>query len=156
MAEWTCPKCGRAFLARDARHSCVRQTPEALFAPWPDALPLYEAVRDLVSTFGPVQAEATKTQAAFRAKRRFAFLWIPQMSLKRGPPDLYLTFDLPRQVRSPRIKESVETRPRLWTHHVLLAATDDLDAEVEGWLREAYEAASGPDVGPAKRRATRR
>lgn len=138
-ASWTCPQCGRSFRARNARHSCVSQSPEALFAEYPDALPLYRAVRAALERLGPVETEATRTQVAFRADRRFAFLWIPRMSLKRGPSDLYLTFDLVRPLGSPRLKEAVESHPGVWTHHMRLASRKDLDAEARAWLREAYE-----------------
>ena len=144
MAEWTCPRCGRVFQARDARHSCVSQDPEKLLAPWPDAIPLCRAVRDLLAGFGPVEPEATRTQVSFRARRRFAYLWVPRLSLNRGSDDLHLTFDLRRREASPRVKESVESRPGLWTHHVLLRSASDLDEEVAGWLREAYLAGSAP------------
>lgn len=136
---WTCPRCGRSFLARNARHSCTSQAPEAFLAPYPKALPLFRVVERYLSSLGDVQAEATKTQIAFRAKRRFAFLWIPALALGRGPPDLHLTFDLPRRVRSPRIKESVLSHPNVWTHHMRFARKADLDDEAKGWLREAYE-----------------
>lgn len=139
---WTCPKCGRAFKARHARHSCVSRSPEAFFADYPDALPLYRATRRVLESFGPVEVETTRTQVAFRAGKRFAFLWIPQMALKRGPPDLYLTFALERRVGSPRVKESVEPRPGLWMHHMRLASARDLDAEARAWLQEAYERAA--------------
>ena len=136
---WTCPRCGRAFRARSARHSCASQPPEALLKPYPDALPLYEAVRDVVLSFGPVEVEATRTQVAFRAARRFAYLWMPRIAFGRGPADLHLTFDLARRLDSPRVKEAVQPRPGLWTHHVVLARPSDLDAEARAWLRESYE-----------------
>lgn len=139
MAEWTCPRCGRTFLAKHARHACVSQPPEAFFAPYPHGLPLLDALRRALPH---ASVEATKTQVAFRARRRFAFLWIPSMALRRGPPDVYLAFDLPRRVASPRIKESIEVRPGLWTHHMLLRKPGDVDAEARAWLREARDAAA--------------
>lgn len=148
--DWRCPLCGRSFLAKNARHSCTSQAPEALLREYPDALPLYEKVRDHLLTLDGVTVEATKTQIAFRARRRFAFLWIPAIALRRGPPDLYLTFDLPRALTSPRIKEIVELPRRRFTHHMLLQRKRDLDAEAKGWLREAYEAArEGSAKGPS-------
>lgn len=143
MPEWTCPKCGRTFGATNARHSCTSQSPNAFFAPYPDALPLYRRIHKTIAGFGPVEVEATKTQVAFRAKRRFAHLWIPAMSLKRGPPELFLTFDLGRRVRSPRIKESYAPRRGHWMHHMRIARASDIDAEARAWLREAYDAAGG-------------
>lgn len=75
------------------------------------------------------------TQVAFRGRKRFAFLWFTP----RKEAELVLTFDLRRRIRSPKIRESVEIRPGLWTHHVVLETVGDLDGDVRGWLREAYE-----------------
>jgi hypothetical protein len=105
---------------------------------------MFHAVLKAVEEFGPVDAMATKTQVSFRARTRFAWLWVPQMALKRGPPDVYLTFGLPRRVASPRIKESVAARPGRWMHHMRLGSTSEVDAEVVAWLREAYELAAQP------------
>ncbi|MHB1260655.1 MAG: DUF5655 domain-containing protein [Thermoplasmatota archaeon] len=144
MTEWTCPRCRQVFLARNARHSCDRQAIEEFFGPYPHGLPLFEAVLRAVRAFGPVEPAATKTQVSFRARTRFAWLWIPQMALKRGPPDVYLTFDLSHCVDSPRIKEAIQVRPGRWVHHLRLASPRDVDAEVKAWLREAYEAVASP------------
>lgn len=121
-----------------------------MLAPFPDALPLYEAARAVIEAIGPVEIEATRTQIAFRAKRRFAFLWVPALALRRGPPDLYLTIDLPRRLDSPRFKEIAEPSRGHHVHHMLLARKRDLDAEARGWLREAYEHAMRP-ARPAPR-----
>ena len=93
------------------------RTPEAFFAPYPKALPLYRAVRKLLEGFGDVET----------------------IALKRGPPDLYLSFDLPKPVRSPRFKEVYEARAGCWVHHMRLAKKADLDAQVRGWLRASDE-----------------
>lgn len=130
-------------MARNASHSCAVRTIEAFFAPYPKGMPIFRAVRRAVSAFGPVEVAATKTQVSFRARTRFAWLWVPQMALKRGPPDVYLTFDLPRQVTSPRVKQAVQTRPGRWTHHVKLDSSRSVDGEVKAWLGEAYAQASG-------------
>jgi hypothetical protein len=139
-AEWHCGRCGRAFRVRNARHSCVSQTPAALFREHPRALAVVRAVERALTKVGPVEVEATKTQVAFRAERRFAYVWVPQMVLGRGSPDeSVLTFDLPRRIGSPRVKEVVEVRPGLWTHHVPVASAREVDAEARAWLSEAYE-----------------
>jgi hypothetical protein len=145
--DWTCPDCRQRFAARNASHSCAVQDPEAFFAPYPHGLPLLARLRKVLQSFGPVEVNATKTQVSFRARRRFAWLWVPQMALKRGPPDVFLAFGLPYRAASRRIKESVEVRAGLWVHHLRLGSADDLDDEVQGWLRESYEAAKGEGKG---------
>lgn len=115
---------------------------EDLLRPFPHALPIYEAVRDAVASLGPFEVAATKTQVSFRNRTRFAWLWLPVLGLKRGPDDVYLSFDLPTRVRSPRVKEVVQPRPGRFTHHVRVGSATDVDREARGWLKAAYEAAA--------------
>lgn len=136
---WTCPDCGREFARQNARHSCFSQAAESLFAPYPHALPIYRAVRDLLLTFPGVRVEATKTQAAFRAQRRFAFVWVPHLSLQQGLQEVVLSFSLRHRLASTRVKEAVEPSPGVWMHHVVMPNADALDAEARAWLRESYE-----------------
>ena len=42
---------------------------------------------------------------------------------------------------SPRWKQVVEPAPGRFTHHLELRSVDEVDDEVGGWLREAWEAA---------------
>jgi hypothetical protein len=42
---------------------------------------------------------------------------------------------------SPRWKEIVEPAPGRFTHHLELYDVADVDDEVRGWLRQAWEAA---------------
>lgn len=89
------------------------------------------------------EVRVTKSQIAFRERRAFAWLWRPRMYLGRRGAEIVLSIALPREDRSPRWKEVVHPSPGTWMHHLELAAIDDFDAEVEGWLREASVAAGG-------------
>ena len=50
-----------------------------------------------------------------------------------------VTIGLPHQLRSPRVAVAVEPYPGRWTHHVLISQEEQIDEELMGWLREAYE-----------------
>lgn len=121
--------------------SATGRSVEAVLASDAGAAAIFARVRAGIAAIGPATVHATATQVGFGARRRFAYLWIPGLALGRGPPDVYLTFTLPRRVRSPRIKEAVEPRPGLWTHHMLLASPASVDAQVRAWIAEAYRAA---------------
>lgn len=142
--EWRCPACGQGFTRRNQRHSCTTQSPEAFLAPYPEAAALYPPIWRALRNLGEVEVAASKTQISFRrsGSTRFAWLWIPQMALRRGPPDLYLAFDLPHRATSPRIKEATQVGPDRWVHHARLADRSDLDTQLVDWLRQAYEAAA--------------
>lgn len=102
---------------------------------------LFEAVRSYVETLGPVETIPHKTQYSFGGKEfatNFAFVWLPQMIQRNFPENaLVLTFDLPREVKHPRIREATKLRPDRWVHHVVITKKADLDKDVKAWLRES-------------------
>lgn len=125
--------------------SGLEDAAEAHFAGKPWALKLYQAVRGAVQGFGgpgAAVAQAAKTQVAFHRRTAFAWLWLTRDHLHRGPDDLVLSFGLRRPLASPRVKQSAHPTPSRWTHHVVLRDAAQLDAELVGWLREAWEDAA--------------
>lgn len=102
---------------------------------------LYAVVAQVVAGIGPATIRVTKSQVAFRRRTAFAFAWRPAMYLQRSAP-LVLTVALRRRDDSPRWKEVVEPAPGRFTHHLELWRESDVDEDVEGWLREAWEAAA--------------
>jgi hypothetical protein len=93
----------------------------------------------LIESLGPVTITVSKSQVAFGAKYKFAWVWPPQVWSNKRPPDsIVLTFGLGRQIVHSKIVQSVEPRPGRWTHHVMIEQEADLDVEVRGWLAEAY------------------
>ncbi|MCS5479142.1 DUF5655 domain-containing protein [Corynebacterium sp. YIM 101645] len=99
----------------------------------------------ILEEFPDTRVKVHRTQISFYHRRLFAATWLP-VRLVRGRPEAYLvvTFVLDRQLDSPRIVESVEPRPGRWTHHVLLAAPEEIDDELLGWVGQARQlAASG-------------
>lgn len=119
-------------------------TPDELFAD--KALPktLFAAVQREVEALGVASIRATKSQIAFRRRRAFAWVWMPGQYLKGRTAPLVLTVALPWRDRSPRWKEIVEPVPGRFTHHLELNDPADIDEEVRGWLRQAWEAAAWP------------
>lgn len=101
---------------------------------------VYRRVRDAVPS---ADVRVTKSQIAFRRGRGFAWLWRPRMYLGSRGAVLVLSVALPRRDASPRWKEVVHPSPGTWMHHLELSDVEQLDAEVQAWLREAA-AAAGP------------
>ncbi len=102
---------------------------------------LFDALAEAVARLGDVDVKVTKTQVAFRRRVNFAYAWVPQKHLGRPAAPLVLTVALHRRDTSPRWKEVVEPAPGRFTHHLELHQPDELDEEVTGWLREAWEGA---------------
>jgi len=116
------------------------RTPDQLFAGRPAALALFRTARAFIESLGPVKTEVTKTQVSFGATTKFAWVWLPQLWIRKQPEEsIVLTFALRRHVDDRRIKEVVEPVPRRFTHHVVILKEEDLDDAVRGWIREAYE-----------------
>ncbi|MBI5231613.1 MAG: hypothetical protein HY876_05565 [Coriobacteriales bacterium] len=119
-------------------------TLEEFFAPKePASRELFEVVRGAIESVGESQMRVTKSQVAFRRRTAFAWAWVPGQYLK-GNGDLaplVLTVDLPRHDASPRWKEVVEPRPHRFTHHLEVRSAREIDGQVVGWIREAWEQA---------------
>jgi uncharacterized protein YdeI (YjbR/CyaY-like superfamily) len=110
-----------------------------LFIGRPAASALFGIVRSYIQSLGPVTVERTKTQISFGVKRKFAWVWLPQMWIKKHPEDsLVLTIGLDRRIDDVKIKEVVQPYPGRWVHHIVLEKETDFDEDIKKWLAEAY------------------
>lgn len=103
----------------------------------PDRLALYQALFPLLDTVCPGgSVKVQRSQISFYSPRLFAMASLPK---RKGTPGLVVSFGLGRREPSPRVAASVEAYPGRWTHHVPVAAAEELDGELLGWLREAHD-----------------
>ena len=79
----------------------------------------------------------SKSQVALRARRGFAYLWLPGRWLRNPAADLVVSIALDRRIESPRFKEVAHPARDVWMHHLEVQEPGDVDDEVAGWLREA-------------------
>ena len=114
-------------------------TPEDVFAASPVGLQIYGRLQELLADL-EVTYTATRSQIALRHRTGFAYLWYPGRYLRSEVPAV-LSIPLPERVESSRFKQVNNTAPQVWMHHLELAGPGDLDDEVIGWLRAAYDAA---------------
>ncbi|HMQ29464.1 MAG TPA: DUF5655 domain-containing protein [Chloroflexaceae bacterium] len=117
-------------------------TPEEFFAGKPLPHALFTRVTELMAALGPVSLRVTKSQIAFRRRRAFAWVWMPERYLRRPAAPLVLSLALPWRDGSPRWKEVVEPAPGRFMHHLELDDPAEIDDEVRDWLRQAWEAAA--------------
>jgi hypothetical protein len=120
--------------------------PAVFFSGRPIGLAAYERVRAILDELGPYETRTTKSQVAFRRRRGFAYLWVPQMYLgPRGAP-VVLSIALARHVASDRWKEVAHPSALMWMHHLEFRDPAEIDDCVRDWLAEAYrEAGPVPD-----------
>lgn len=97
----------------------------------------YETAREKLNEFGPFETWTSKSQIAFRRRRGFAYLWLPDQYLRGPHADVVLSVALYRYDPSPRFKEVVQPSPGRWMHHLEPSGPEEIDAEDVGWLREA-------------------
>ena len=116
-------------------------TPDEFFAERPLSRFLFACVCQAVDAIGPASIRVTKSQIAFRRRRAFAWVWLPERHLHRQLAPLVLSLSLPGHDPSPRWKQVVEPSPGRFMHHLELYDPQDIDEEVGAWLRQAWEAA---------------
>ncbi len=107
----------------------------------PAALPLYRALLDLMEReLGDFDTAVHKTQISFSRGCGFAFVsFLPVRPARERPKDfITLTLGLGHRSESRRVDAAAEPAPGRWTHHILLAAPEEIDEEIAALLREAY------------------
>jgi hypothetical protein len=106
----------------------------------PDALALYEALTDLMKkTLPEFTVKVQKSQISFYNRHLFAMVSLPRRKSERG---LIVSFGLGDRLDSSRVAVATEPYPNRWTHHVPVTEATQLDEELLGWLREAYDFAA--------------
>jgi Domain of unknown function (DUF5655) len=119
-----------------------RMTEEEFFAGHPEAKSIHEKVVEAVRAAGPADVRVSKSQVGFSRARPFAATWRPGRHLTGEVAPLVLTVFLRHRHASPRWKQIVEPQPGRFTHHLELRSPEDVDAEVRGWLQEAWREAA--------------
>lgn len=103
----------------------------------PDRLALYQALfQGLDAAFPGASVKVQKSQISFYGRGLFAMVSCPRRKKDSG---IVVSFGLERRETSPRIAMAVEPYPGRWTHHVVVAWEEELDRELFGWLKEAWE-----------------
>jgi hypothetical protein len=110
-----------------------------VFADSPVGLDIHDRLLDVLGDLD-LEVRTTRSQVALRHRTGFAYLWYPGRYLKSEVPAV-LSVVLPERVDSPRFKQVGQLSAHAWMHHLELSGPEDLDDEVLGWLRAAYDAA---------------
>ena len=116
-------------------------TLDQFFSGYDESRRIFDALRAAIEALGSAEVRVTRSQVAFRRRKAFAWAWVPDRYLGGGHAPLVLTLSFDRRDPSPRWKQIVEPAPGRFTHHLELWSETDIDEEVRGWLRAAWEAA---------------
>src|SRR5436853_5500930 len=93
---------------------------------------IYDGLLKTSRKFGAVVEDPKKTSIHLNNKTAFA-------GVATRKSAIILTIKSDRRFSSPRIHKSEQTSARRFHHEVKLTSPADVDAELTGWLKAAYE-----------------
>ena len=107
----------------------------------PLELALYETLfRHLELEFPDASVRVQKSQISFYGRHLFGAASLPVRRKKSWPEHcIVVTVGLSHRLDSPRVAVATEPYPGRWTHHILISDEVQIDGELLGWLREAWE-----------------
>jgi hypothetical protein len=113
-------------------HSCGRYSLKDLFArSEPHVFRIFKKYEKMVRACGPVTMIPQKTRVVFMVRVRHAGAY-PRKN------HLLCSFALPRRCNDPRFVKIEEYAPHFIGHYLPVYSLDELDKQVQGWLRESY------------------
>lgn len=102
----------------------------------PVAREVYAAIIAAVSKFGPVEAEEKKTSIHLVAGSGFA-------GVHPRKAAVLLNIRSATEIKHPRIRKVEQVSKSRFHNEMIVASPEEVDSEVVGWLREAYQLSSG-------------
>jgi Domain of unknown function (DUF5655) len=131
VMSWTCPSCARTFAREDQFHSHDTVDVDAHFGGRPERLRV--SFDKLIGSLpSDVQVEALRTVIVLSARRTFSFITVQSKRLLVG-------VFLEQPLDSSRVVKVNHVSARKFGSVVEVRGPDDVDAELQLWLRHAYE-----------------
>jgi hypothetical protein len=129
--SWICPRCARTFAHEGQFHSHDTEDVDGPFAGRPERL--RESFDKLVASLpSDVQVEALRTVIVLSALRTFSYIIVQAKRLLVG-----VFLDSP--LDSSRVVRVDHVSGRKFGSVVEVRGPDDVDGELQRWLRQAYE-----------------
>ena len=98
----------------------------------PDTRKIYDRLLKASGAFGPFTEDPKKTSIHLVNRTAFA-------GVATRKSTIVLTIKSDRKLASPRIHKSEQTSASRFHHEVKLTSPAEIDAELTGWLKAAYE-----------------
>lgn len=98
----------------------------------PEALTTYRALTTALGAFGPFAEDPKKTSIHLGRKSAFA-------GVHPRKAAILLVIRTNAPIESARIRKLEKVSANRWHNEMLLSAPSEIDGEVVGWLRQAYE-----------------
>ena len=130
---WQCPKCGRLFRHKNQSHSCVSYSIEGHFqGKAPYLKEIFDYLLEKLQCFGTVRVDAVKSSINLAGKSHFGGIHVLKESLNLG-------FLLTKRLDNKRVFRIENVGENRYGHHVKLTGKDDINEELLGWLKQAYD-----------------
>ncbi len=94
--------------------------------------PIYDRLVAMAEKFGPIEQDPKKTSIHLNRGTAFA-----GVAVRRA--HIVLTIKSDRPIKSPRVFKSEQTSAKRFHHEIKLSAIEDVDAELQTWLKAAYD-----------------
>lgn len=128
--SWICPRCARTFALEGQFHSHDTEDVDSHFAGRPARL--RESFDELIASLpSDVQVEALRTVIVLSARRTFSYIIVQAKRLLVG---VFLESPLD----SPRVVKVDHVSGHKFGSVVEVRGPDDVDGELQQWLRQAY------------------
>jgi hypothetical protein len=92
---------------------------------------IYDRLLEVLNTFGPIVEEPKKTSIHLVRKSALA-------GVETRKSYLLLNIKANHKIESPRIQNAEQVSASRFHHKVKIESLDGIDAELVGWLKEAY------------------
>jgi hypothetical protein len=93
---------------------------------------LYKRFERLIGGCGSFHVSPAKTRIAFLGRVRFASI------TRLSEEAMTCNFAMPYPLKSRRFVKIAEVVPGWWAHELRVATPEELDAQVQAWLRRSY------------------
>ena len=120
----------------------IKQAALTFFDKRPEMYDLYESLESAITESYPsVNIKVQKTQITFSNRRVFACVsFMRPLKKSELPPSYFvLTLGLSYPLDSGRAAVKTEPYPGRWTTHIIISSQEELNDELYGWVRQAYE-----------------
>jgi hypothetical protein len=97
----------------------------------PSVRALYDQLLETLNKFGPIEEDPKKT--SIHINRHSALIGI-----ETRKDCLLLTIKADHEINNPRIEKAERLSAKRFYHKVRIRSLNDYDAELKGWLKDAY------------------
>jgi hypothetical protein len=136
----------KQWIEEGEKHDCWTTTEAALTRDLPDDLrEAWERLRETAAGFGEQRIYASHNSIMFSRKACYFFVR-PKRSY------LEVVFFLGRTVRSPKIRQTLQSSRAKVAHVVRVTHRDEVESPLTDWLQTAYEVSATLSARAAKKR----